>query len=148
MEVINQSFTEVIDIVNHMEKNMKIKIPKGFQKMLEDNMDTTYQVSIDYSKSINEQKLLKETRIILSLIYRDYICTPQEKAKILENDKMELQEQEEALRKKYEIDFNKKQSNIQNNYTTMDLAVIPNKKWYNDIIQKIKNIFKILKKES
>ena len=70
---INQAFSEVYDIVNHIEKDLYNKIPKNFIAMLEKNKDEKYVPQIDYSKSINEQKLLKDTRVILSLIYRDYI---------------------------------------------------------------------------
>ena len=72
---INQAFSEVYDIVNHIEKDLYNKIPKKFIAMLEKNKDEKYVPQIDYSKSINEQKLLKDTRVILSLIYKDYICT-------------------------------------------------------------------------
>ena len=37
---INQAFCEVYDIINHMEKSLYNKIPKGFIKMLYDNKDT------------------------------------------------------------------------------------------------------------
>lgn len=41
MEVntINQAFSEVYNIIMHMEKEMYSKIPSGFIKMLEDNRD-------------------------------------------------------------------------------------------------------------
>lgn len=146
-DVTNYAFTEVHDIINHMEENIKTKIPNGFRKIIEDNMDNTYQVNIDYSKSINEQKLLQETRVLLSLIYRDYICTPQEKANILRNDEMKLQKQEEILRKKYEIDFNKRQKNIQSNNKTKFNSNLQSRIVSENNV-KNRNIFKMFKKES
>ena len=65
---------------------------------------------IDYSKSINEQKLLKDTRVILSLIYRDYICTKEEREEIDERDRKEMRKKEREAQIKYSYDnlFKKK----------------------------------------
>lgn len=37
--VTNQAFSEVYDIINHMEKSLYSKIPQGFKKMLYNNRD-------------------------------------------------------------------------------------------------------------
>ena len=36
---IKQAFSEVYDIINHMEKSLYNKIPQGFIKMLYNNRD-------------------------------------------------------------------------------------------------------------
>ena len=107
---INQAFSEVYDIVNHIEKDLYNKIPKNFIAMLEKNKDEKYVPQIDYSKSINEQKLLKDTRVILSLIYRDYICTNEEREEIDERDREEMRKKERKAQIKYSYDnlFKKK----------------------------------------
>jgi len=107
---INQAFSEVYDIVNHIEKDLYNKIPKKFIAMLEKNKDEKYVPQIDYSKSINEQKLLKDTRVILSLIYRDYICTKEEREEIDERDRKEMRKKERKTQIKYSYDnlFKKK----------------------------------------
>lgn len=101
---INQSFTETYDIVMHLEKSLYNKIPNSFIQMLKDNKDDNYKVNIDYSKNINEQVLLKDTRVILSLIYRDYICSKEKRQELIEKDKIELKEYEERLNEKYDIE--------------------------------------------
>ena len=100
---INQAFSEVYDIVNHIEKDLYNKIPKNFIAMLEKNKDEKYVPQIDYSKSINEQKLLKDTRVILSLIYRD-------REEIDERDREEMRKKERKAQIKYSYDnlFKKK----------------------------------------
>ena len=72
MKEINKAFAEVSSIIKHMDKEMYVKIPKGFIGLIENYKDKEYKVNIDYTKSINEQKLLQDTRVILALIYRDY----------------------------------------------------------------------------
>lgn len=69
-----QAFSEVYDIINHMDNEIKEKIPNGFINLVKNNMDINYKIDIDYSQSIVNQNLLHETKILLSLIYRDYIC--------------------------------------------------------------------------
>ncbi len=85
-----QAFREVYDIIRHMEDELSEKIPKSFKEILKENMDLAYPVKIDYGKSINEQELLHETRIILSLIYRDYLCSPEKRKELMEADRKEL----------------------------------------------------------
>lgn len=72
-ENINRAFSEVYDIINHLDEKLYNKIPQQFIEMIKENKDNTYHPHIDYNISINEQKLMKDTRIILSLIYREYI---------------------------------------------------------------------------
>ena len=52
---MNQSYSEVYDIIKHLDKKLYNKIPTGFIEMLKENMDNNYNVEIDYNKSINEQ---------------------------------------------------------------------------------------------
>ena len=107
MKEINKAFAEVSSIIKHMDKEMYVKIPKGFIGLIENNKDKEYKVNIDYTKSINEQKLLQDTRVILALIYRDYFCSPDKKQQLITEDKEEIRKAEKILKEKYEIDFEK-----------------------------------------
>lgn len=100
---INQSFSEVYDIVMHLEKKLYNKIPNSFIQMLKENKDENYKINIDYSKNINEQSLLRDTRIILSLIYRDYICSEEKRQELIEKDQIEIKEYEDKLKEKYDV---------------------------------------------
>lgn len=107
MKEINKAFAEVSSIIKHMDKEMYVKIPKGFIGLIENNKDKEYKVNIDYTKSINEQKLLQDTRVILALMYRDYFCSPDKKQQLITEDKEEIRKAEKILKEKYEIDFEK-----------------------------------------
>lgn len=107
MKEINKAFAEVSSIIKHMDKEMYVKIPKGFIGLIENYKDKEYKVNIDYTKSINEQKLLQDTRVILALIYRDYFCSPDKKQQLITEDKEEIRKAEEILKEKNEIDFEK-----------------------------------------
>lgn len=141
-DITKQSFCEVYDIINHMDKQMKSKISDKFINFIEKNRDLNYRVDIDYSKSITNQNLLHETKVLLSLIYRDYICDEEKKAQLIKQDNECLMQRGENLKKKYKIKFKEKQDNvIQNKENTLN--VIEKQKWYTKIVKIIRNIFKI-----
>lgn len=114
VNTINQSFTEVYDIIMHFEKDMYSKIPHKFLNLVKQNRDMNYKVNIDYNKNLNEQNLLQKTKIILSLIYIDFLCSPEQRNELIEKDKIELELEEKLLREKYNPDntFKKKKTNI------------------------------------
>ena len=110
--MINEiSFSEVYDIILHMDKELVKKIPEKFIKFVEQNKAEDYKTNIDYSKSINQQELQKGTRVILSIIYRDYLCSSEKKKELMQNDEDELKRIEQKLREKYNLDnlFKKKE---------------------------------------
>lgn len=124
-----------------MEKEIRSKIPSQFVNFIDGNRDIHYQPNIDFTKSINQQNLLKETRTILSLIYRDYICDRDKKKELLEKDAKEIQKKEELNRKKYEIDFEarkRKYNPIEETKNTGYLVQVTEEKWYMKLINKIK----------
>ncbi len=134
-----QAYSEVYNIINHFEKELYAKIPQSFINAIEKNRDLNYKVNIDYTKTINEQELLRETRVILSLIYRDYLCTDEQRKEIILNDKKELNE-------KYEINFEKIKNKRKKTYDTTEIEdkqlVKIEEKWYKRIFNKILSIFK------
>ena len=81
-----QALAEVYDIINHFEPDIYKKIPQDFINFVKQNKNNNYITKIDFSKSISEQNILKETKVILSIIYRDFICDTQLKQKLKEYD--------------------------------------------------------------
>lgn len=110
-EVYREAFTEVNEILKYLSEDLLKKIPKGFIDNIKENMSTSYVLKYDNTKGINEQNLKQETRAILSVIYRDYICNEYIKKEIIQKDRKEWFELEK--KKEYgNIDIFKKQ-NIQ-----------------------------------
>lgn len=142
-----QVYSEVYDIIKHMDINIRAKIPLQFIKIIQANKDDNYTVNIDYTKSINNQKLLKETRAILSLIYRDYICTPEERKILIEVDKEKIKKERELLAEKYNPDnIFKTNKNIQNQKKKTLLqenAIIEykEKNFFKKIFDKVRHFF-------
>ena len=147
VNTINQSFSEVYDIILHLEKELYNKIPQKFIQAIEQNRDADYEFNIDYSKNINEQKLLPDTRVLLSLIYRDYLCSSEERQKLIEKDKIELKQYEKNLQEKYNTENlykNKNTSNIKENTGFKPVSMEQYKESViKKIINRIKSIFRI-----
>lgn len=144
-DTINQAFTQVYDVINHMEIEMQEKIPKKFIDLIRENRDLDYKLNINYKKDIKKQ-LLKESKVILSLIYRDFLCSKEKKEKLLQLDLEEIRREEKILSEKYEIDLEKREKEkIEKNIEKIKeqdekLPIkVEKEKWY-------KKIFEILKK--
>ena len=57
MSRYEDAYAEVLDIINHMEKELFDMIPLGFINMLKANMNSEYVIKIDYDIGINNQSL-------------------------------------------------------------------------------------------
>lgn len=140
-----EAFTEIYEIFKLMPQKLLDKIPKKFYEMIEEEQDKEYVTSI--KEPLEEQKLKNETIIILGLIYRDFICSHEEKKRLQEKDARELQEVQKALedeiRQKYNPDdiFKKKVVEEQTQQNVETRMMVIEEKWYKKIFNIIKNLF-------
>lgn len=142
MSTIYQAFAEVSDIIKHSEYELIKLIPSKFIEFIENNEDKDYEVNINYELSINEQTLLSDTREILAVIYRDYLCEESERNEIIEKSRM----YEESLKEKYNVDNifkNKKEKILQE--VEEKYYLIKQDKWYQKFWNIIKRKIKIWK---
>lgn len=100
----SMAMSEVACIIEQSNDNYRSKIPNKFLQFVLQHSDKTYQPQFDVNTPLKDLPLKKETKGILALIYRSYICNPDERK---EYDKL-LKENEEkhqkALNEKYDID--------------------------------------------
>lgn len=149
--VYNQAFTEVLEVLKNSEENIISKIPKSFIELLNKYKDNNYEVQIDFSNENWDDQIKKETQTILALIYRDYLVSPEEREKLLVEEKEEQIRIKNELREKYNPDnLFKNKNNIQEinkktieeNIKEQQLVIIDDKPWYKKIFEKFKNMFK------
>lgn len=148
-EFDKRAFSEVIEIINHSDKDIVEKIPKHFIKFLYENMDNEYNVNIDFSNENWDETVLEETNVILALIYRDYIVSPEEREELLIEEKKEQEENERKLREKYNTDNLFKKKNIEMPDELVEetqLIEVKEYPWYKRLFKKILAIFNIHKK--
>ena len=131
-----EALTEVNEILKFCDINIVKKIPCRFKKFVEDNMNTDYKFEVDLNKPINQQNISKQTRYILAMIYRDYICDEDKKEKI---KKYQIN-RNKIIEEKYNPDnlFVNKRIQKNNKEICTDLMLKPKE----TIIDKIKNFFK------
>ena len=99
-----KALAEVNMIFKIMEKDMLNKIPVSFLKFVEQKKSNSYIINLNMELSLDEQNLLKETRAILSLIYRSYLCDPNERMKLKLDDSIELKMKRMELNEKFSYD--------------------------------------------
>lgn len=79
-EKYSKACVEVNEILKYLQEQDKCKIPQDFIDMLNKNMDNLYVFNFDNTKTIEEQDILRETKILLAYIYLNYLGTEEEKA--------------------------------------------------------------------
>ena len=131
-----KAFAEVNDILLHSEKAIQDKIPSKFYETIRRNMDLNWEIKIDYSKDINEQEILNETKNIMAIIYRDYLCSASEKSDLIEKNSLALIERHRKEQEAFahannslKITYETKVINSNNTKETIPV-IIQNKKWY------------------
>lgn len=147
-EKIKKALAEVDIILENTEQKIKDKIPKEFKKYIKENKDDKHKVQLQTNKELTEQNIRKETKEILALIYRDYLCTKQERQKLIVQER---QEREKEKQEKYDTNIEKILENRKNKNRIEQLETenekalieIAEEKWYQKIIHKILRIFKI-----
>ena len=147
-ESINNKFniasTEVLYIIKYFFSTFsKSKIPDKFILFLKRNSIKGYKPKFDNTKNIEELQLSNETKSLLALVYRDYLCTDEEKQEfnkiLIEND----EEKQKELRKKYNVNSIFKNSKEEKSKKTNNLPIeVNHSNLFKKIIDFIKQFFK------
>ena len=145
-EKYKEAFAEVSEIFKLMPESMVNKIPVGFRNIIEKEKSLTYKT--DIREPLEECKLKDETIIIMALIYRDFLCSKEEKEKLLQRDAEELKKAEDELQEKYNVDniFKKNKTTTEEKQEEQvedkSLVEVKEEKWYQKIFNMIKGLFK------
>ena len=135
------AITEVLYILKYLPKDMTANIPTNFLKYLNENSIPDYKPDFDLSKGLDNVRLKHKTKILLAIIYRNYICSEQER---LDYDKILLQNENEyqiKLKEKYNTDniFKETKTSDDNN-NDINQLVIYKKSYFTRIKDFIKKI--------
>lgn len=142
-------YADVSIIINMMRTDLREKINKKFIDYIENNKDNNYISEIDISKPIENQNIRYDVKVMLALIYMNYICPEEEKPNLKKDFQKKKEIQNEILNKKYEINFKKTNDNLDNlnintnSFSNDKLAEIPKHSFFKKIIEKIKRFFRI-----
>ena len=122
--VYEEAFYEVDEVLKLMPIDLRSKIPMQFRQVISENKAKNYKT--DIHEPLKEQELKKETVIILGLIYRDFLASPEEKEKLQKQDSEEIQKIEQDVQEQYE----------------KQLIIYKEKRIFHKIFDFIKRIFK------
>ena len=89
------AFAEIDEILNLMPEELLKKIPNKFHKMIHEEKNTEYVTNI--KEPLENCKLKKETIVILGLIYRDFLCSTEERKILQEKDLKEIKKVKDKL---------------------------------------------------
>ncbi len=132
-----KTLADISIIIKMMPEDMRQKISKKFIEFVEKNKDKEYQSNINEKIPLEKQKLDKDTKTMLALIYRDYLCNEEERERILKEEDEKIKKSEEENRNKYQINFQKKE-----NLNEKQLAEFEKERLFKRIINFIKGILK------
>lgn len=144
-EEFKEASAEIDEILRYLPKEQVEKIPAKLREFFKKVKKEDYVSKIDPYKLLDEQELLPKTEILLTVLYRNYWCSEEERIELdkilVENDK----KHEEELREKYNPDniFKKKEKDEEiKEVEETSLAVYDNRMWYQKAFEFISNIFK------
>lgn len=135
-----EAFAEVDEILRIMPIDLLSKIPVQFRQVISENKAKNYKVQIQ--EPLNEEKLKEETIVILGLIYRDFLASPEEREELQNNDAQKLKIMEEEIKKQYDIEkvFDKRKNTINTDVST-DLTLYKEEGLFKKIFKLIKEFF-------
>lgn len=143
-DVYARAYTELYEILKNISENDLNKIPKEVFNMLERKRDKEYNFKLEENIEFENQKLLRETKILLAILYRDYWATKEEKEKIIQKWKNDIIKSEEEKKKIYNEIFENKKERILEQKNDNNLPVeVKKEKLFKKIISFIKKYLKI-----
>ena len=142
-KVYQEAFAEVDEILKIMPIDLLSKIPAQFRQIISENKANNYKVEI--KEPLEEENLKKETVIVLGLIYRDFLASPDEREELQLKDAEELKRIEQEMQKQYDMEniFKKKRSNktSQDDDIPTDLTIYKEPGFLKKLFNLVKGIF-------
>ena len=142
-KIYQEAFAEVDEILKIMPIDLLSKIPAQFRQIISENKADNYKVEI--KEPLEEENLKKETVIILGLIYRDFLASPEEREELQVKDAEELKRIEQEMQEQYDVEniFKKRKSNsnTSNDEVSTDLILYKEPGFLKNFFNLVKGIF-------
>lgn len=142
-ETYRNGLAEVDMILNYADKESLSKLPESLKQFIKENK-SDYITKINPEKDLKDQDLLYETKVILSVLYRDYWASKDERKKLLEDDKAELINIEDRKNEKYNYNnlFKNKNNETETNAKEIKSLVVK-QNLIRKILNKIRGFFRL-----
>ena len=143
-EKYKNSLTEVYEILKLMPESILNKIPQKLKNIISNERNKDYNITIKEPLKIEDFQY--ETIVFLGMIYRDFLCSDDERKEILKQNKELMMQYEYELKIKYDVNnlFANKKGISQENIESQEkiLIKVEEKKWYNKLFELFKKILK------
>ena len=139
----SEAAVEVLDILNHTNKEDVARIPQSFIKFLTDISSKSYKSKFNHEQPINGFNLRKQTKELLGFIYITWWCDEEEHEKyknIIHENNIKKEEIKEKIKETYnanDIFKNKKENKIIQNENMIEKNIVEYKK--ENILKKFLN---------
>lgn len=140
MSDYSKVFKELSEIFKFIPEEQMKKIPDELVKKIEEKKDNGYNYEVIHIEDFQNQNMLKETRAVLAVLYRDYWASEEERKKIKEQERDELIKRGEELGKNNKEIFTKNDNNIEKE--AENAIIVYKESFIRKIIKKIKSFFK------
>ena len=136
-------YAEVYTILQELNEEEYNKIPPEVIKTIEANRNEEYEYELDDELDLKDQPMLPETKAILFNLFRDYLATPEQKAKIIRMQNEARQKNELKKQQIYNTDvFANKQKENQSSNNNETMQIVEYKESiFKRILNKIKSFF-------
>lgn len=74
-----QAIAEMLEIINHTNKQTVKKLSAKLLTFFEKNASTEYTEKFDYKLEIKDNPITEKTKHLITMIYRNYLCTEKER---------------------------------------------------------------------
>lgn len=136
------AYKEIYEILKIFPSELVNKVPKDKIDFFYKNMDNNYEYDIS-RQTFDGQTMLEETAAILTILFRDYWASPEQREKLIAFTQNAQSVIEKEDREKYNPDNLFKNRNINNiEENQQELALVEYKEsFFKRIINKFKNLF-------
>lgn len=137
------AYKEIYEILKIFPSELVNKVPKDKIDFFYKNMDNSYEYNIS-KETFDGQTMLEETAAILTILFRDYWASPEQREKLIGFTKNAQSVIEKEDRERYNPDNifkNRNMNNVENIHHEQALVEYK-ESIFKKIINKILNIFK------
>ena len=137
------AYAEVYTILQELNEEEYNKIPPEVIKTIEANRNEDYEYELDDELELKDQPMLPETKAILFNLFRDYLATPEQKAKIIRMQNEARQKNELKKQQMYNTDVfanRQKEDKVQTNIEKTQIVEYK-ENIFKRILNKIKRFF-------
>ena len=115
MSNYSKVYKELNEIFKYLPEEILNKTPLELKNKIKEEKDEEYEYEVTHIADFSNQEMLKETKAVLAILYRDYWADEEERREIIQQERKEYIEEEEKKKNQKLKDIFKEEKNIKEN---------------------------------